>query len=70
MIEDTKATTGVSNLGASLEIGYFSQHAADVLDPNLTILETLQGVAPLANIGTLKTLLGSFLFTDDDVERK
>lgn len=70
MIEDTKATTGISNLGASLEIGYFSQHAADVLDPNLTILETLQSVAPLANTGTLKTLLGSFLFSDDDVEKK
>jgi ATP-binding cassette subfamily F protein 3 len=68
--EETDATSGLSQLGASLEIGYFSQHALDVLDPGLTILETLQNVAPLANVGTLKTLLGSFLFSDEDVDKK
>lgn len=70
IVGDTEVTSGSSDLGASLEVGYFSQHAMDVLDPSLTILETLQKVAPLANIGVLKTLLGSFLFSDDDVDKK
>ncbi len=64
------ATQGECTLGASLEVGYFSQHALDVLNPNHTIIEHLQTVAPLLNIGTLKNLLGSFLFSDSDVEKK
>lgn len=68
--EQTPATDGVCTLGASLEVGYFSQHALDVLKPQHTILEQLQTVAPNASIGTLKTLLGAFLFSDDDVNKK
>ncbi|MBM3382803.1 MAG: ABC-F family ATP-binding cassette domain-containing protein [Betaproteobacteria bacterium] len=66
----TEATEGACNLGASLEVGYFSQHALEVLSPNRTILEQLQSVAPQASIGTLKTLLGAFLFSDDEVNKK
>ncbi len=68
--EQTHATEGECTLGASLEVGYFSQHALDVLKPHLTILEQLQSVAPNASIGTLKTLLGAFLFSDDEVNKK
>jgi ATP-binding cassette subfamily F protein 3 len=66
----TNSTEGSCTLGASLEVGYFSQHALDVLNPQQTILEQLQSVAPNASIGTLKTLLGSFLFSDDEVSKK
>jgi ATP-binding cassette subfamily F protein 3 len=66
----TEPTEGACALGASLEIGYFSQHALEILNPNWTILEQLQSVAPNASIGTLKTLLGSFLFSDDEVNKK
>ena len=68
--QQTDPSGGESILGASVEIGYFSQHALDLLQPEMTILETLQAVAPLANLGTLKNLLGSFLFSDDDVDKK
>lgn len=66
----TDPTEGSCALGASLEVGYFSQHALDVLKPQWTILEQVQSVAPNASIGTLKTLLGSFLFSDDEVNKK
>ena len=66
----TSPSEGNCNLGASLELGYFSQHALDILSPQKTILEQLQSVAPNASIGTLKTLLGSFLFSDDEVNKK
>ncbi len=66
----TDATEGSCALGASLEVGYFSQHALEVLNPSRTILEQLQSVAPQASIGTLKTLLGAFLFSDDEVNKK
>jgi ATP-binding cassette subfamily F protein 3 len=66
----TEATEGTCALGASLDVGYFSQHALDVLNPQWTILEQLQSIAPHASMGTLKTLLGSFLFSDDEVNKK
>lgn len=66
----TDPSEGIAALGASVEMGYFSQHALDVLKPNWTILEQLQSVAPNASIGTLKTLLGAFLFSDDEVNKK
>lgn len=66
----TEPTEGDCTVGASLNLGYFSQHALDVLNPQWSILEQLQSVAPQASIGTLKTLLGSFLFSDDEVNKK
>ena len=48
--QQTDPSGGESILGASVEIGYFSQHALDLLQPEMTILETLQAVAPLANL--------------------
>jgi len=67
---ETQATEGRCHLGASLEVGYFSQHALEVLDSQKTILEQLQDTAPNSSIGTLKNLLGAFLFSDDDVQKK
>ncbi|OGU12577.1 MAG: glycosyl transferase family 1 [Geobacteraceae bacterium GWC2_58_44] len=57
-------------LGANVELGYFSQHAMEILDPKKTIFETLQDVIPLATIGVIRNLLGSFLFQGDDVEKR
>ena len=57
-------------LGANVELGYFSQHAMEILDPKKTIFETIQDVIPLATIGVIRNLLGSFLFQGDDVEKR
>ena len=61
---------GNVRLGASLKMGYFSQQAFDVLDPNLTVWEQIQKDFPLESIGTLRSLLGAFQFSGDDVEKK
>jgi ATPase subunit of ABC transporter with duplicated ATPase domains len=61
---------GSVRLGASLKMGYFSQQAFDVLDPNLTVWEQIQKDFPLESIGTLRSLLGAFQFSGDEVERK
>lgn len=66
----TDATTGQCLLGANLESGYFSQHALEVLDPNKTVFEQIRDTVPTASIGTIKSLLGCFLFSDDDVNKK
>jgi ATPase subunit of ABC transporter with duplicated ATPase domains len=63
------ADDGEVAVGASVKMGYFAQHAMEVLDPGKTVLETLQGSFPLSNIGVLRTLLGAFGFSGDDVEK-
>ncbi|MCU1230449.1 MAG: glycosyl transferase family 1, partial [Acidobacteria bacterium] len=46
---------GNVKLGASLKMGYFSQQALDVLDPNLTVWEQMQKDFPLEGIGVLRS---------------
>lgn len=66
----TEPTKGTVNLGANVELGYFSQHAMEVLDPKKTIFETVQEVMPLANRGVIMNLLGAFLFSGDAVDKR
>jgi ATP-binding cassette subfamily F protein 3 len=66
----TEPTCGSFNLGANVELGYFSQHAMDLLDPRKTVFETLQDAMPLANIGVIRNLLGAFLFSGDAVDKR
>ncbi len=60
---------GSVTLGASLKMGYFAQQALDVLDPTLTVWEQLQKDFPRESIGALRSLLGAFQFSGDDVEK-
>lgn len=66
----TDATSGLCRLGASVELGYFSQHALEVLDGNKTIFEELSSHLPHASVGYVKNLLGSFLFSAEEVDKK
>jgi ATPase subunit of ABC transporter with duplicated ATPase domains len=61
---------GQVKLGASLKMGYFSQQALDLLDPDLTIEEQLQRDFPNESIGVLRNLAGAFQFSGDDVDKK
>jgi ATP-binding cassette subfamily F protein 3 len=64
------ASEGHVELGASVRMGYFSQHALEVLNPNKTIFEEIHDRIPDATIGFVRNLLGAFLFSGDDVEKK
>jgi ATPase subunit of ABC transporter with duplicated ATPase domains len=61
---------GTVRLGASLSLGYFSQQALDLLDPELTVLEQMQKDFPMEGLGVLRNLLGAFQFSGDDVDKK
>ena len=56
-------------LGPSVKLGYFAQHAMELLDPERTVYETLEDAFPLANVGSLKTLAGCFGFSGSDVDK-
>ncbi len=61
---------GERNLGHNTIISYYAQDVADNLNPDLDIIETLENVAESQSIGQLRSLLGSFLFSGDDVFKK
>ena len=62
--------SGSVRLGASLNMGYFSQQSLDVLNPDLTVIEQLQQDFPKDGIGSLRSLAGAFQFSGDDVDKK
>ncbi len=66
---ETQPDAGKVTLGASVKLGYFAQHAMEVLDAGKTVLEVLQGTFPLATIGSMRNLAGAFGFSGDDVEK-
>lgn len=67
---ETQASQGTCNIGASINIGYFSQNSLDVLDPNLTIVEEVHSRIPTAGMGTVRSLLGAFKFSGEDADKK
>jgi ATPase subunit of ABC transporter with duplicated ATPase domains len=69
----TGATTpdeGTVTLGGSVKLGYFAQHAMELLDGERTVFETLADSFPRAGQGSLRTLAGCFGFSGDDVEKR
>lgn len=62
--------SGERIIGHNTFISYYAQDVADQLDPNLTILETLEETAKDKTQSELRSLLGCFLFSGDDVFKK
>jgi ATPase subunit of ABC transporter with duplicated ATPase domains len=60
---------GEVRLGASLKLGYFAQSALDLLDPDLTVWESLDHAFPIASHSIKRNLLGAFQFPGDDIDK-
>jgi ATP-binding cassette subfamily F protein 3 len=63
-------TSGSYTLGHNAEPDYFAQDQYKELDPNKRMIDDLSDVAPRATQTELRTLLGCFLFSDDDAFKK
>ncbi|MEE1656914.1 ABC-F family ATP-binding cassette domain-containing protein [Microvirga sp. CF3062] len=61
---------GSVTIGASVKMGYFAQHAMEVLEGDRTVFEFLEDSFPQAGQGSLRTLAGCFGFSGDDAEKK
>lgn len=70
IVGHTEATEGMLQIGSNVKIGYFSQSALDVLNPDKTIFDEIHDRIPDATIGFVRNLLGAFLFSGDDVYKK
>ena len=64
------ATQGSLETGHNVDIGYYAQNQTDELKGDLTVLETLEEVAVGDIRKQLRGLLGSFLFSGEDVDKK
>ena len=72
-----KLVTGESNpdagevrIGAGVKLGYFAQHAMEILDQGKSVLDTAQDRFPTTSLGVIRTLLGAFGFSGDEVQKK
>lgn len=61
---------GILTLGHNVHVGYFAQDQADELDGTLTALQTIENAAPEDMRKHARSLLGSFMFRGEDVEKK
>ncbi|MDB5630167.1 MAG: transporter related [Tardiphaga sp.] len=66
----TKPDDGLVALGGSVKMGYFAQHAMDLLDGERTVFQQLEDTFPQAGQGALRALAGCFGFSGDDVENR
>jgi len=62
--------TGEIQLGHQVKMGYYAQNQAEFLDENLTVLETIEQAATEDTAGRVRSILGSFLFSNDEVKKK
>ena len=70
VVGSTEASEGRAVIGASVNVGYFSQYSCDLLNPENTIWEEVSNRLPMASVGYLRNLLGAFMFSGDDIEKK
>jgi ATPase subunit of ABC transporter with duplicated ATPase domains len=61
--------SGQVALGPSVKLGYFAQHAMDLLDGGKTVWATLVEAFPKSSEGALRSLAGCFGFSGDEVEK-
>src|SRR5471030_190289 len=66
----TQPDDGAVALGGSVKMGYFAQHAMELLDGERTVFESLEDSFPQAGQGSLRALAGCFGFSGDDVEKR
>jgi ATPase subunit of ABC transporter with duplicated ATPase domains len=66
----TDPDDGTVALGGSVKMGYFAQHAMDILDGERTVFQSLEESFPQTGQGSLRALAGCFGFSGDDVEKR
>src|SRR5579872_2847257 len=66
---ETAPDDGAVTVGPSVKMGYFAQHAMEILDADKSVYEVLEDAFPLASVGAIRGLAGAFGFSGDDVDK-
>lgn len=61
---------GKLEIGHNAKIGYFAQNQASLLDENMTIFETIDRIAEGDIRTQIKNILGAFMFSGEDIDKK
>ena len=70
LADELAPDAGTIELGHNVIPGYFAQHHAESLNPTRTILEEIHSLVPTEPQSWVRGVLGSFLFSGDDVDKK
>ncbi len=63
-------TDGIAKFGTLVQMDFYSQHSADELTHTNTILEEMENETTLEHYPQLRKILGNFLFSGDDIQKK
>jgi ATP-binding cassette subfamily F protein 3 len=70
LAEEIAPDGGLVTLGHNLVTGYFAQHHTERLDPERTVLEEVHGLVPTQPQSWVRGVLGAFLFSGDEVDKR
>lgn len=70
IVNQLPATGGELVPGHNLQIGYYAQNQSDTLDGKMTLLETMEKFSPPEMRTRLRAILGAFLFSGEDSDKK
>lgn len=70
IVGDINDYTGSIKLGAGVQMGYYAQNQAAMLNLDKTVFETIDDIAQGDIRPKIRNILGSFLFGDDDIDKK
>ena len=62
-------TSGAVRIGSNVNSAYYAQHQLEILDPNESVFESIQKVSPGWSENEMRTYLGSFMFSGDEIEK-
>ncbi len=68
--DELGATAGTVDIGHNVKVSYYAQHHAETLDKSRTVFEEVYGHSQDAGVTRVRSLLGAFLFSGDDVDKK
>jgi ATP-binding cassette subfamily F protein 3 len=70
LAQEIAPDTGRVTIGHNVVTGYFAQHHAERLDPSSTVLEEVHDLVPTEPQSWVRSVLGSFLFSGDEVDKR
>ena len=70
LIDQLEPTAGTVTLGHNVSVGYYAQDQSDALNPDITLLQTMENHSPPELRARLRTILGAFMFSGEDVDKK
>jgi ATP-binding cassette subfamily F protein 3 len=70
IVDEIASSGGELNLGHNVKIGYYAQNQSDTLHANLTLLQTMENASPPEMRTRLRHILGAFMFSGEDADKK